>query len=122
MKDINFSQMQEIQKHLWEQNQETWRPLTPTYARESFLWMMEETGEAISIIKKKGDNAIMEDDVVRRHFTEEIVDMMMYLNDVLMRYQVTPEEMATAYQEKYQRNLSRNFVKEHHDLFQDEKE
>lgn len=113
MKDINFSQMQEMQKKIWERNKNNWRPVSPEYARESLLWMMEEIGEVVAIIKKKGDDEIMQNTEVRAHFTEEIADMLMYLNDVLMRYQISPEEIATAYQDKHERNMSRDFPAEH---------
>lgn len=117
MDDLSFSDILDMQHALWERNQNSWRPLEPKYARESFLWMMEELGEAIAIIKKKGDTEIMENSAVRTHFTEEIADMLMYLGDVLMRYEITPQEIASAYEQKHTRDLSRNFVKEHAELF-----
>ena len=57
-KDINFSEMMKMQKELWEVNKDKWSPMEAKYGRNFLLWMIEEMGEVISIIKKKGDNAI----------------------------------------------------------------
>ena len=38
--------------------------------------MIEEVGECISIIKKKGDDAIMNDEAVRKAFVEEMGDVL----------------------------------------------
>ena len=107
MKDINLSRMHEIQRELQEKYVEKWGGLSPEIAKEKLLWMMIEVGEAADIIKKEGDAAIMERDEVRAHFIEELCDVMMYLNDVMLCYSITPEEMSTAYEEKHHRNMNR---------------
>ena len=61
-KNINISEMMEMQKELWEIHKDKWSPMEAKYGRNFLLWMIEEMGEAISIIKKKGDNAIMKND------------------------------------------------------------
>jgi hypothetical protein len=46
------------QYELWEKRKDTWSPMKPEFARDSLLWMMEEIGEVIAIIKKRGENEI----------------------------------------------------------------
>ena len=69
--------------------------------------MMIEAGEVADIIKKKGDDAILNDPETRHHFTEEVCDVLMYLNDVLLCYGITPNEVENVYLEKHKRNMSR---------------
>lgn len=59
--------------------------------------MIEEMGECISIIKKKGINDIMENKGVRDRFLEEITDVQNYYIEVLERLNITPEEFSKAY-------------------------
>lgn len=113
MDDMRISDMLAMQKELWEHNKENWASLDPVNAKDSLLWMMEEMGEVIAIIKKKGEKKIMEDSMIRDEFVTELSDVLMYFNDVLMRYQVMPEEMSSAYTRKHERNMGRNFVAEH---------
>ena len=75
--------------------------------RDKLLWMMIEAGEVADIIKKKGDDAILNDPETRHHFTEEVCDVLMYLNDVLLCYGITPNEVENVYLEKHKRNMSR---------------
>ncbi len=84
MKDIKISDMMKMQMTLWENNKNKWSPMEPEYARNSLLWMIEEVGEVISIIKKKSENEIMENKEIRRKFVEEIADVYMYLTDTLI--------------------------------------
>ena len=46
--------MMDRQKILFEQNKAKWSPMEPAYGRNFLLWMFEEMGECIAIIKKKG--------------------------------------------------------------------
>ena len=75
--------------------------------RDTLLWMLIEAGEAADIIKKRGDQPIVEDPEIRHHFVEELCDVMMYFNDLLLIYGITPEELEKVYREKHQRNMSR---------------
>ncbi len=99
--------MQAIQKELQEKYKDKWGGLSPEKARSKFLWMMVEAGEAADIIKKDGDDAIVSDPVVRQHFIEEMCDVMMYFNDVLLSYGITPQEIETVYREKHEKNMQR---------------
>lgn len=107
MAALSFSDMQEIQKELQERYRDRWTKLTPQVGRDSLLWMMGEAGEVAEIIKKNGDAAIMEHAETRHHFIEELCDVLMYLNDVLLCYDITPEEISRIYIEKHKRNMQR---------------
>lgn len=113
MSDLKISDMMEMQKSLYEIHKDSWSPMEPEYGRNFILWMMEEVGECISIIKKKGDTAISENLAVRRAFCEEMSDVLMYFNDTLLRYGITAEEISEAYQEKHKRNMGRNYAEEY---------
>lgn len=113
MSDLRISEMQKMQLELWEKYKDKWSPLTPEYARESILWMIEELGETIAIIKKRGEKDIMTDSDLRGKFVEELVDVYMYFNDILLRFGVSPEEISNAYVRKFEKNMKRDFDKEH---------
>ena len=124
MASLNLEDMQQIQKELQAKYLEKWGGLSPKIGRDKLLWMMIEAGEVADIIKKKGDDAILNDPVrdvipfprtprnasdpeTRHHFTEEVCDVLMYLNDVLLCYGITPNEVENVYLEKHKRNMSR---------------
>lgn len=107
MESFGFHEMQAIQKELQEKYFDQWGGLYPKKGREILLWMMIEAGEVADIIKKEGDEAILQDTETRRHFVEELCDVMMYFNDLALCYGVTPEEIVKVYKEKHQRNMSR---------------
>ncbi len=107
MSRFGFEEMQAIQKELQEKYFDKWGGLSPQKGRDSLLWMMIEAGEAADIIKKLGDQKIMEDPQVRGQFIEEMCDVMMYFNDVLLCYSITPEEVEEVYKAKHHRNMSR---------------
>ncbi len=90
--------------------------MEPAYGKDSLLYMMEEVGEVIAVIKKRG-GAISQNSDVRAVFLEEMADVLMYYADVLLRYQVTPEEFAEAYLKKHYRNMGRDFTKEYKELY-----
>ena len=107
MTDLTFAQMQEMQRALQEKYFDKWGGLPPHVGRDQILWMMIEAGEMADIIKKQGDDAILHDTEARAHFVEETCDVLMYLNDVMLCYGITPEEVASAYRAKHERNMIR---------------
>ena len=107
MASLDFETMQQIQRQLQEKYKHKWQPICPATARDKLLWMMIEAGEMADIIKKQEDGAIMEDPAVRTHFIEEMCDTLMYFNDVMRCYEITPEEFESVYREKHKRNLGR---------------
>lgn len=104
---MDIKEMQAMQTELQEKYKYKWGGLSPEKARENLLWLYGELGEVGDIIKKQGDRRIMEDDTVRSQFIEEMCDVLMYLNDVMLCYEITPEELETVYREKHQRNMER---------------
>ncbi|MBR5367224.1 MAG: DUF550 domain-containing protein [Clostridia bacterium] len=82
---------------------------TPENGPFSLLWSMDELGEAISIIKKKGSDGIMENPTVREHFIEEVADHLMYIFDMMECYGITADEFTDIYVKKFERNLGRSW-------------
>lgn len=117
MQDLSISDMMAMQQELWEIHKDSWSPMEPQYARDFLLFMIEEVGECIAIMKKKGDDAIAEDPQVRQHFVEEMCDVLMFFTDTLLSYGITPEEVSQAYRQKHCRNMGRDYEQEYENLF-----
>ena len=107
--DLKVSDMMKMQRELWELHRDKWSPMEPEYGRNFLLWMVEELGEVIAIVKKKGDAAIAGDPAVRGAFTEEMSDVLMYFMDTLLRYGVSPQELSGAYLKKHGTNMGRDY-------------
>lgn len=108
-----------MQQKLWELHKEQWGDRTSADGKISLLWMVDELGEAIAIIKKKGDEAIMNDPMVRAHYVEECSDVMMYFLDMLQCYDISAEEFSEAFRKKWTRNMSRTW-KENDQMYETE--
>ena len=104
---FGFEEMQKIQKELQEKYKQQWGGLPPEMGKEKLLWAYAEMGEVADIIKKNSSEDILKSREVREHFIEEMCDVMMYLNDVLLCYDVSPEEIERIYTEKHRRNMER---------------
>lgn len=115
--DLTISEMKEMQYKLFEVNKEKWHDMEPKAAKNHILYMVEELGECISIIKKKGINQIMEDDSVRARFTEEFSDVLMYYTEVLNRLNISAEEISNAYIKKHEYNMNRNYTKDNKEKY-----
>ena len=111
-KDLTISEMQKMQFDLYQQNKEKWNDMEPKAAKNHMLYMIEEIGECISIIKKKGIDAIMHNSDVRNRFLEEITDVQNYYIEILNRLKITPEEYSNAYIEKHNINMKRDYEKD----------
>ena len=64
-KDLKVSEMLKLSYCLWEKHSDTWSPMKPEYAKSFILYMIEEIGESIAIIKKKGEAEIMDNPQIR---------------------------------------------------------
>ena len=117
MNDLKISEMLEMHKELFELHKDEWSPMEAKYGRNFILFMIEEVGECISIIKKKGDDAIMNDETVRKAFVEEMSDVLMYFNETLLRYGISADELSTAYINKHERNMKRNYSAEYKEKY-----
>lgn len=119
--DLSISHMMQMQRELYALHEGQWSPMEPQYGRNFILYLFEEMGEVIAILKKKGEGAIMEDPTVRAAFVEELADVLMYYNDTLLRFHITPEEISQAYQAKHEKNMGRDYRKEYTTMYQGRK-
>lgn len=115
--DLSISQMMQMQRALYDRHKDTWQPMEPEYGKDFVLYMVEEIGEVIAVIKKKGSAAIADNPAVRQAFLEEMADVLMYYHDVLLRFHVTPEEISQAYAEKHGYDMTRDYDKEHKEQY-----
>ena len=110
MEDISIGKMKEMQMELYELHKEEWgNDMNPESARNHMLYMIEELGESISIIKKKGIDAIMNDAKIREDFITEMTDVGRYYIEVLNRLKVTSKEYADCYMNKHKECINRNY-------------
>ena len=107
MNEMTITEMQSMQRALQEKYIDKWGGLSPAIAREKLLWMMIEAGEMADVIKKQGDQAIMTDPEAHRHFIEEACDVLMYLGDVLLCFDIRAGDIAEAYSAKFEKNMNR---------------
>ena len=115
--DLSISQMMQLQKELFEPHKDKWYPMEPEYGKDFILYMIEEIGECIAILKKKGSTAVMEDPAVREAFLSEMADVLMYYHDILLRFRVTPEEISQAYASKHNYDMRRNYESEYKEQY-----
>ena len=108
-KDLNISELKEMQLKLYELNKEKWNDMEPKYAKDHILYMIEEIGECVSIIKKKKIENVMNDEHIRNRFIEELGDVLMYYIEVMNRLDISAEEFTKVYIEKYNGNLNRDY-------------
>ena len=115
--DLSISQMMQLQKELFQPHKDEWHPMEPEFGKDFLLYMVEEMGEVIAILKKKGSGAVAEDPAVRESFLEEMADVLMYYHDVLLRFHVTPEEISRAYLKKHGHNMGRDYRTEYEEKY-----
>lgn len=115
--DLSVSEMMRLQQELFEPHKDQWHPMAPEYGKDFILYMVEEIGEVIAVLKKKGSGSVMEDAAVREAFLSEMADVLMYYNDVLLRFHVTPEEISEAYLKKHGADMKRNYTEEYKELY-----
>lgn len=115
--DLSISEMMRMQQRLFEPHKDSWLPMEPEYGKDFVLFIVEEIGEVIAILKKKGSNSIMEDATVRQAFLSEMADVLMYYHDILLRYHVTPEEISEAFLQKHDYDMTRNYTREYEEKY-----
>ena len=114
--DLRISDLLAMQTELQQLHPE-WGGTPPSRGRDQLLWGIGEIGEVIDIIKKRGDDEIMTNPETRRHFIEEMADVMMYLTDVMLCYGVSAEEYSEVHARKHARNTKRDYVEENRHMF-----
>lgn len=107
--NIKISDMLDMSYNLWLENKDNWRKMTPENAHYSILYMIEEIGEAIQILKKKNHDSIMNNPEIREKFIEELTDIIMYFSNVLSCFDISAEEFSKIYFKKYNKNLKRDY-------------
>ena len=115
--DLSISRMMQLQKSLYEVNKDKWPPMEPECGKDYILYMVEEIGEVIAILKKKGSAAVTDDPAVRNAFLTEMADVLMYYHDTLLRFHVTPEEISNAYLAKHSHNMGRDYKAEYEEKY-----
>ena len=122
MSGFSINEMQQMQKALQDKYKNIWEPIGPHTGQNKLLWMIGEIGEVIDIVKKHGGEIACTDDTIRQHLIEEMADVLMYYHEVLLRFHVTPEEISKAYQDKHDRNMTRNYQKQYEEMLHDGQE
>ena len=117
--DLKVSELKDMSYKIWEKNKDKWAPLNPEEGRNTFLWMIEEIGETIQIIKKRGEKEIMEDTFVRERFIEEMADIIFYFTKIMLSYNISSKEFSEVYIKKFKKNMLRDYEKESINMFKD---
>ena len=107
MSDFGINDMLEMQKSLQEKYKDIWKPICPDRGKDQMLWMIGEIGEVIDIVKKHGGEKACQDTGLRKNLVEEMVDVLMYYNDVLLCYGISEAEIKQAYINKFEKNMKR---------------
>ena len=107
MSDFSMREMQEMQRALQEQYKHKWEPICPDTGKNKLLWMIGEIGEVIDLVKKHGGKKVSSDTTLRKDLVEEMADVLMYYNDIMLCYGISPDELKQAYTEKFERNMKR---------------
>jgi len=119
-KSLDIKEMMDMSYALYEENKTSWSPMSPEYGKDFILYMIEEIGEVISVVKKKSVDEIMTKGPVRSHMVEELSDVLMYFIDCLNRFDISSEEFSEAYRKKFESNMNRNFVNDHESFIHEE--
>ncbi|MGN1368666.1 MAG: nucleotide pyrophosphohydrolase [Aristaeellaceae bacterium] len=104
---LDFEEMLQRQRELQARYAGWWEPIDPEHGKNKMLWMLAELGEAIQIVKRRPVSEFMEDGSTRHDYIEEMADVLMYFNDVLLCFDITPEEFSAIYRAKHERNMTR---------------
>lgn len=107
METFTLNEMQEMQKKLQEKYQGKWEPIEIETGKNKMLWMIAEMGEVIDIVKKNGAQKAVTEPALRNDLVEELADVLMFYNDILLCYGITPEELKQAYVTKFEKNMTR---------------
>ena len=122
MHDLKISDLIAMQNILQNRMKDKWLPISPENGHFSLLWMFEEMGEIVAIVKKRGYNAIMDDETVRTAFIEELSDVLMYFTDLMACFGISADEFSNVFIAKHEENMSRDFVTEHKNYLNKENE
>jgi len=60
MSAFSIGEMQAMQQELQEKYKDKWETICPDAGKHKLLWMIGEIGEVIDIVKKNGDDKVVE--------------------------------------------------------------
>lgn len=115
--DLKMSELLDMQRELQEMYLEKWGGVYPEKGARQLLWGIGEIGEVIDIIKKRGADEIMHDPVTRAHLVEEMSDVVMYLLDVMLCYDISADEYSQAHFKKHAHDMKRDYASENRKMF-----
>lgn len=104
---LDIHDMRKMQETLQARYAGWWESVDPEHGKNKLLWLLAELGEAIQVVKRHSVNEMMQQGNVRHDFVEELADVLMYFNDILLCYDITPEEFEAVYRAKHERNMTR---------------
>lgn len=107
MSEFTINEMKEMQKMLQEKYKDKWEGISAEVGQNKLLWMVGEIGEVIDIVKKYSGLKASQDKNLRKDLIEELADVLMYYNDVLLCYDISSEELKSAYVNKFEKNMKR---------------
>lgn len=107
MSEFTINEMKEMQKMLQEKYKDKWEGISAEVGQNKLLWMVGEIGEVIDIVKKNSGLKASQDENLRKDLIEELADVLMYYNDVLLCYDISSEELKSAYVSKFEKNMKR---------------
>lgn len=107
MEEFTINEMKKMQILLQEKYKDKWEGISPEVGKNKLLWMVGEIGEVIDIVKKNSDLKASQSEELRKALIEELADVLMYYNDILLCYDISSEELKTAYIKKFERNMKR---------------
>jgi len=108
---LTLTEMFKMQAQLTGSHPE-WKQYKAESGPYKLLWMLGEAGEIIDIVKKKDEYELVGPSPVHDHLVEEIVDVQMYLIDVMACYGITPEEFSAGFAKKHKHNMIRDYAAE----------
>lgn len=68
--EFSISQMKAMQRELYALHKNTWSAREPDFGNKHIRYMVEEIGEVVAILKKKGSAAVAENPAVRDYAKE----------------------------------------------------
>lgn len=104
---FTISEMMEMQEKLQEKYRNIWDELSPEKGRDKLLWTIGEIGEVIDIVKKNGEEKLMQSAALKEELVTELADVLMYFNEILMCYGISEDELKQAYTDKFKKNMQR---------------
>jgi len=100
MEIFGFHQMQTIKKELQESCDAKRESNCPIQGQNELLWTLGGIAEVTEIVRDNGDMRIMQDMEVRKQFVEELYEVVMYVNDMMQYYDITPQDLQEVHAEK----------------------